>query len=146
MANMSFPIMVDYILKQKDINVSRKFIEEIVELLYDNRITPRFKEIEQHKESPLTHFYKIVFEGLDFSEHDKKFLEEIQELKTENAELHCELQAMQVFSDELPSEPIEVAQMLINAVGAHTRLYDISQLRQIAEHLLVYCNNNKEER
>lgn len=58
---------------------------------------------------------------------------------------------------ELPSEPIKVAGMLIDAqdtyktssiaraLGAgHTETYNLyskSDLRQIAEHLLVYCNN-----
>ena len=51
--------------------------------------------------------------------------------------------------------------MLINAEGEYEhnplekafcgtdkgtyRIFEISELRQIAEHLLVYCNHNKEE-
>lgn len=53
---------------------------------------------------------------------------------------------------ELPYEPIEVAQTLINAVELKDKDgnirncgYDIPHLRQIAEHLLVYCNNNKDK-
>lgn len=58
----------------------------------------------------------------------------------------------------LPTEPIKVAEMLINAEGEYEhnslakafcgtdkgtyRIFDISDLRQIAEHLLVYCNHN----
>ncbi len=61
----------------------------------------------------------------------------------------------------LPTEPIKVADMLINAEGEYEhnpivkkicgtdkgtyRIFEISELRQIAEHLLVYCNHNKEE-
>lgn len=64
-------------------------------------------------------------------------------------ELHSKL--------ELPSEPIKVAEMLIDAQGTYEtssisrafgageieayNLYSKSDLRQIAEHLLVYCNN-----
>lgn len=60
----------------------------------------------------------------------------------------------------LPTEPIKVADMLINAEGEYEqnplakafcgtdkgtyRIFDISELRQIAEHLLVYCNHNGE--
>ena len=41
----------------------------------------------------------------------------------------------------LPDEPIDVATMLINAEGPLTcPKYDPNQLREIAEHLLAYCN------
>lgn len=48
---------------------------------------------------------------------------------------------------EFPTEPIDVANFLINGLGAswHYDSFDVSELRQIAEHLLVYCNHNKEE-
>lgn len=62
--------------------------------------------------------------------------------------------------DLLPTEPIKVADLLINAYGEFEnnpvvkkilgkdkdtyRIFDISELRQIAEHLLVYCNANGE--
>lgn len=65
------------------------------------------------------------------------------------------------ITDFLPEEPIKVADMLINAEGeyAHNaiekafcgkgtgtyRIFDISELREIAEYLLVYCNHNEEE-
>lgn len=64
------------------------------------------------------------------------------------------------ISDFLPTEPIRVADMLINTEGEYERnpiakalyggdkgtyhIFDIGELRQIAEHLLVYCNNQKE--
>lgn len=64
-------------------------------------------------------------------------------------------------SDFIPIEPIKVADMLINAEGEYEhnpitkafcgtdkdtyRIFEVSELRQIAEHLLVYCNHNKEE-
>lgn len=64
-------------------------------------------------------------------------------------------------TDFLPTEPIKVADMLINAEGEYEhnpivkkicvtdkgtyRIFEISELRQIAEHLLIYCNHNKEE-
>ena len=61
---------------------------------------------------------------------------------------------------ELPAEPIKVAEMLIDSQGTYEtnslsrafgagdtgtyNLYSKSDLRQIAEHLLVYCNNAEE--
>lgn len=60
----------------------------------------------------------------------------------------------------LPTEPIKVADMLINSEAEYEhnplvksicgkdkgtyRIFEISELRQIAEHLLVYCNHNGE--
>lgn len=86
-----------------------------------------------------------------------EYRKKIKELKVENAELHCEMQAMKVFPDEIPEEPIKAAEMLITAKGEceplHIgndafkdtyRIFGISELRQIAEHLLVYCNHNGE--
>lgn len=61
------------------------------------------------------------------------------------------------ISNFLPTEPIKVAEMLITAKGEceplHIgndvfkdtyRIFDASELRQITEHLLVYCNHNVE--
>lgn len=96
------------------------------------------------------------------------YQKKIEELTAENAELHCELQAMQVFPDEFPIEHIKVTDMLIdNAMKSYesyvrdfaksysgqlvignpcedVRKQALSYLRQIAEHLLVYCNHNGE--
>ena len=62
---------------------------------------------------------------------------------------------------ELPSDPIEVAQMLINAkieyeptslekalcsnIKPLVDKYSIDDLEQIAEHLLVYCKHNRKD-
>lgn len=48
---------------------------------------------------------------------------------------------------EFPTESIDVANFLINGLGASWRYdsFGVSELRQIAEHLLVYCKHNKEE-
>lgn len=55
-------------------------------------------------------------------------------------------------TDFLPTEPIKVADMLINThkrdlyenSAYYSKIFDIGELRQIAEHLLVYCNHNGE--
>lgn len=59
------------------------------------------------------------------------------------------------ISDLIPAEPIKVADMLINASKKRTNcmtgkeydkyVFEKWQLRQIAEHLLVYCNNQKDD-
>ena len=56
---------------------------------------------------------------------------------------------------ELPFDPLEAANMLINATykleiqilekQVDRNVYDIDDLEQIAEHLLVYCKHNKED-
>ena len=56
---------------------------------------------------------------------------------------------------ELPFDPLETANMLINATykdeipilerQVDRDLYDIDDLEQIAEHLLVYCKHNRED-
>ena len=57
---------------------------------------------------------------------------------------------------ELPFDPLETANMLINATykaeipflvrQVDINVYDIDDLEQIAEHLLVYCKHNKESK
>ena len=57
-------------------------------------------------------------------------------------------------TDFLPTEPIKVADMLINASKKRTNcmtgkeydkyIFEKWQLKQIAEHLLIYCNHNGE--
>ena len=56
---------------------------------------------------------------------------------------------------ELPFDPLETANMLINATykaeipflerQVDRNMYDIDDLEQIAEHLLVYCKHNRED-
>lgn len=65
-------------------------------------------------------------------------------------------------NDDLPDDPIEVAQVLINSTYEYelsdlekalykcgdtrtTERYSINDLEQIAEHLLVYCKHNRED-
>ena len=55
---------------------------------------------------------------------------------------------------KLPFDPLETANMLINAtykaeipfleIQVDRNVYDINDLEQISEHLLVYCKHNKD--
>lgn len=128
-----------------------EFCDSVKKEDYDSEVNRLKSEVKK---------YHKAFEGAkkerDFqiAEYQKK----MEELKVENAELHCGMQSMKVFPDEIPEEPIKVAEMLITAKGEceplHIgnnvfkdtyRIFDVSKLRQIAEHLLIYCNHNKEE-
>ena len=117
---------------------------------------------------------------IDFSEHDKAFEDKIVELeniinhklgdwdehgipykeildmKAENKELKqriAELENKETV--DLPFDPLETANMLINATykaeipflerQVDRNVYDIDDLEQIAEHLIVYCKHNGED-
>lgn len=69
------------------------------------------------------------------------------------------IEGSKTIADFLPAEPIKVADILISEKGEYERnaigkpfyenekgtynLFDVSELRQIAEHLFVYCNANE---
>lgn len=75
-------------------------------------------------------------------------------------ELTAERDFISKDSISVHQEPIDIAKDLINAEGEYEhnplakelykedkgtyRIFDVSELRQIAEHLLVYCNHNSE--
>ena len=104
----------------------------------------------------------------------EEIIEENKRLKMKLDDRNCQIEEMQNHIDclkseleeandnkiQLPNEPINVAAMLIDAQGTYEtnslsrafgagdtgtyNLYSKSDLRQIAEHLLVYCDNAKE--
>lgn len=162
------------ILEQKNNAMAMEFTKAICGLLekYGVRIHCTETKRQNIAHNLIEEVYGIIFDSVDFSKHDKEFTDKIEELKkendelkTENAELHCEMQAMSMFPDEFPTEPIKVADMLISATYTRKKsnmemamckafgnnadtvtenVYSKSELRQIAEHLLVYCNHNEE--
>lgn len=166
------------ILKQKNNAMAMEFTKAICGLLekYGVRINCTETKHQNITHNLIEEEYGIVFDSVGFSQHDKEFTDKIEELKkendelkTENAELHCEMQAMSMFPDEIPTEPIKIADMLIdnatvvyeNYVEDFAKAYSgqlvignpcedvrrqtLSYLRQIAEHLLVYCGHNVED-
>ena len=76
---------------------------------------------------------------------------QIKEMQSHIDCLKSDLAEAQGKKTELPTAPIKVAEMLIYATEKRTNpftgkeydgdMYSVSDLRQIAEHLLVYCNN-----
>ncbi len=115
--------------------------------------------IDRDKYNTYVHKINCWIERIDRLEKEN------EELKNKISELESELAAKENSArrkyDLVGLAPIEVANVLINAQGEYERnsvgkkifgtdkgrynLFDIPELRQIAEHLLVYCNYNSEE-
>lgn len=174
-----------------DNKVAIAFTKAIGELLKLNGVTAHYTEYNSDvmAEDEISKRYGIVFDSLDFTEHDKRFKDEIKGLKEnikergsyinqlkhdveklENIRMRCTESAIGeidrgIYEDirvisvdelkennatvELPFDAIGVANFLINEKyeyrNIECRKYDIEDLEQIAEHLLVYCKHNKEE-
>nr|DAK81771.1 MAG TPA: hypothetical protein [Bacteriophage sp.] len=149
-----------------DNKVAIAFTKSIGELLRKNGVEAHYTQYNSDvmTEDGISKRYGIVFDSLDFTEHDKVFKDEIKELKgsVEERDSHIkqlkhdvdELKENNV-TDELSFGAIEVANFLINTEyeceipfirrKTKRRKYDIEDLEQIAEHLLVYCKHNKGE-
>lgn len=181
------------ILEQKNNAMAMEFTRIICDLLkrygvYVHCTETKFRE--KITTNSIEEQYGIVFDSMDFSQHDKEFTDEIEELKKQLDSSQTTINQIDFIleklfdvrhdtvdkpdefekilserakgnvTDFLPTEPIKVADMLINAEGEYEhnplakalcgedkdtyRIFDVSELRQIAEHLLVYCNHNKE--
>ena len=163
-----------------------EFTKDICTLLKNNGVSPMLDEYKQDivNENSIEQIYGVTITGLDFTEHDKRFKDEIESLKRqinkiESIRMRCHESARDSFDSgmygclhivtadelkttkdvndrtvELPFDPLEAANMLINATykleiqilekQVDRDLYDIDDLEQIAEHLLVHCKHNKE--
>lgn len=95
---------------------------------------------------------KVRISSLEKEINDKKC--QINEMRQHIECLKAELEKAHCNTVELPYDPIKVAEMLIdssveftNVFGknAKAKRYDKQELRQIAQHLLVYCNGGGEE-
>ena len=234
---MDFESQIEKIAKdirdREDRELALAFTNIVGSLLRENGVfvkTSRY-EFETDSETDKNKYiikkeYGVSFDGLDFTEHDKEFKDEIEnlkrqieklasirmrchesardsfdlgnygclhivtvdELKNSNekvAKIESELFDVQKSADEyynkcidltnqieklkselktkdvndrtieLPFDPLETANMLINATYKRENcmtgtiydrdVYDIDDLEQIAEHLLVYCKHNRED-
>ena len=235
---MNFESQIEKIAKdirdREDREMALAFTNVVGSLLRENGVvvkTSRY-EFETDKEADKNKYiikkeYGVSFDGLDFTEHDKRFKDEIaslkrqieklasirtrchesardsfdlgnygclhivtaDELKNSNekvAKIESELSDVQKSADEyynkcidltnqieklkseletkvnfetdrlvkLPFDPLETANMLINSTykteipflerQVDRNVYNIDDLEQIAEHLLVYCKHNRE--
>lgn len=165
------------ILEQKNNAMAMEFTRIIRDLLKRYGVYVRCTETkfgEKITTNSIEEQYGVVFDSMDFSQHDKEFTDKIEKLQSEvekyrkafeYAKKECDCQVAEYqkkieelknreIADLLPTDPIKVADMLINVMhepcasilsfGKPYSLYDMSELRQIAEHLLVYCNHNRE--
>lgn len=142
------------IQEQKENAIAMEFTKCIGELLRKNGVVPKITEYtnENARENSIEHRYAVSIDELDFSEHDKRFKDEIRQLKHELEE-KCNFETDRLV--KLPFDPLETANMLINATykaeipflekQVDRNVYDIDDLEQIAEHLLVYCKHNSED-
>lgn len=158
---MDFEELTRKITDIKDKEMAMEFTQTIGKLLKENGVTVHCSECEQ---SIMTGgLLEIVFDKLDFAEHDKKFIDEIEcwkkkcrDFRDYNKQLKHDLEKCENKKNkELPFDPLEVVNILINETYEHSipftgrktesRKYGIDELEQIAEHLLVYCKHNNIE-
>lgn len=172
---MDFESHIEKIAKdirdREDMEMALAFTNAVCSLLKENGVfvkTSRY-ELETDNEADKNKYiikkeYGVSFDGLDFTEHDKRFNDEITDLRKELREskdyitqLKHELEEKCRFETDrlvkLPFDALETANMLINATykaeipflerQVDRNVYDIDDLEQIAEHLLVYCKHNK---
>jgi len=175
------------ILEQKNNAMAMEFTRIICDLLKRYGVYVHCTETkfgERITTNSIEDQYGIVFDSMDFSQHDKEFMDKIKELekqldrsqttinqiddileklfgvrhdmvdKPDEFEKILSERAKGNVTDFLPTEPIKVDDMLINASKKRTNcmtgkeydkyIFGKWQLRQIAEHLLVYCNHNGE--
>lgn len=101
------------------------------------------------RETAIEQIDRIMCELFGIAHNGYEYSDDFKELLREKSAVG------KTINDFLPTEPIKVADMLINTkiepteIGADgmkivykQRNFDIPELRQIAEHLLVYCNHN----
>ena len=98
---------------------------------------------------------KMYVEASDYD----KILYELKNSNEKIAKLESELEVKVDFETDrlvkLPFDPLETANMLINATykaeipflekQVDRNVYGIDDLEQVAEHLLVYCKHNRED-
>ena len=122
---------------------------------YDNGEFVKLSDFEKLAEKCSRYIDEYERENFKFLE----LKESISSIEAQKAELLCrcdELEKQLETMESLPVEPMEVAKLLINSKYEYEtrRLlnkgdtetcerYNIDELEQIAEHLLIYCKHNK---
>ena len=101
---------------------------------------------------------KIESELFDAQKSADEYYNKCIDLTNQIEKLKSELETKVDFETDrlvkLPFDPLETANMLINVtykaeipfleIQVDRNVYDIDDLEQIAEHLLVYCKHNNE--
>lgn len=130
--------------KERDYQIAeyQKKIEELEE--YANSLKCSIRR----KQDAINQINGIICELFGITHSGEIYTDDFKELLREMSEVG------KTIANFLPAEPIRVADMLINASKKRTNcmtgkeydkyIFEKWQLRQIAEHLLVYCNHNGE--
>ena len=134
------------------INNANAVLFDLCTRLKDNGVVAKVSGDYEFSEDNFSLDFVERISELDFSEHDKRFKDEIRQLKHELEE-KCRFETDRLV--KLPFDALETANMLINATykaeipflekQVDRNVYDIDDLEQIAEHLLVYCKHNRED-
>ena len=102
---------------------------------------------------------KIESELFDAQKSADEYYNKCIDLTNQIEGLESELETKGDFESDrivkLPFDPLETSNMLINAtykaeipfleIQVDRNVYDINDLEQIAEHLVVYCKHNRED-
>ena len=102
---------------------------------------------------------KLESELFDVQKSADEYYNKCIDLTNEVKKLESELEEKVNFETDrlvkLPFNPLETANMIINATykaknpflerQVDRNVYDIDDLEQIAEHLMVYCKHNRED-
>lgn len=158
---LEFTKQICTLLKNKGVSpVMEEYIQDIakensIERKYGVAITGLdFTEHDKVFEDRIVELENIINHKLgDWGEHGIQY-KEILDMKSENQELKQRIAELaNKETVELPFDALETANMLINATykaeipflekQVDRNVYDIDDLEQIAEHLLVYCKHNK---
>ena len=139
------------------INNANDVLFDLCTRLKDNGVVAKVSGDYEFSEDKTSLDFVERISELDFTEHDKRFKDEIRQLKHELEE-KCSFETDRLV--KLPFDALETANMLINAeysrqtssaekafTGCNVakgHIYSVDDLEQIAEHLLVYCKHNKE--
>lgn len=120
----------------------------------------KLKSELKHKENAIKQIDSIICELFGIAHNGDEYTEDFKEL------LRNQSAVGKTIVDFLPEEPIKVADMLISATYVRNKneleksigkafgndsdtvtedMYSVSELRQIAEHLLIYCNAHESE-
>lgn len=159
---------------REDKEMALAFTNVIGTLLLSNGVaveTSKYKlgneETQDKNKYMIWEKYGIVIEGLDFTEHDKEVADKLNDeilylnrftLELQNIidKLKSDLKkARETNGVVLPAEPLDVVKILatetmhyknkFTGLETECRKYEIKDLEQIAEHLRIYCEWNKED-
>jgi len=141
-----FDEIAEDIIKQQDHEMAMQFVKSIGMLLRENGVEPKITEYtqENNASNKFEMRYGCTIDGLDFTEHDKEFIDKIKHI-TEISEQHqqqrklLELQKhnLEQKAKEIPNSPLELVAWLVGSSG-----FKLSELKEIAEYLNVFCKHH----